>query len=106
MAGNFSPEVTMLLSLVASSIVVVEIKTFLICYVISQDHAIRWSRNFIRGRTLMICHHTAKFGGHKHCGKRDINFSICYVTSLDHLFKGLCDLIGGVPHSKARLCRV
>ena len=54
----------------------------------------------------MICHHTAKFGGHKHCGKRDINFSICYVTSLDHLFKGLCDLIGGVPHSKARLCRV
>ena len=30
-------------------------------------------------------HHSTKFGGHRHCGSRDIMIFVCYVTSQNHV---------------------
>ena len=40
----------------------------------------------------MVCHHPAKFGGHRYCGSRDM-FLVCHKISQDHTIKGLCDYI-------------
>ena len=36
-----------------------------------------------------------KFGDHKHCVSGDMMFLICHVTLLGHMFKGLCEFMGG-----------
>ena len=47
------------------------------------------------GRKLLNgCNDPARFGGHRYCGSGDNMFLIYYVTSRDHVFKGLCDLMG------------
>ena len=43
---------------------------------------------------LAICHHPDKFGDHGHCESGDM-FLICYVTSSDQIFEGLCYFMGG-----------
>ena len=42
----------------------------------------------------MVCNHPASFGGHRYCGSGDKMFLIYHVALSDHVFKGLCDLIG------------
>ena len=32
---------------------------------------------------------------HKHCDGGDIQILICHVTSHKHIFKGLCEFMGG-----------
>ena len=42
----------------------------------------------------IVCHHPAKFDGHRHCGSGSM-FIICFVNSQDHVTKGLCDFMDG-----------
>ena len=46
---------------------------------------------------LTLGHHTAIFGGFRHCGSGDEAFLICHVISKDHKFKGLLDFVGRNP---------
>ena len=43
---------------------------------------------------LIVCNHPARFGRHKYCGIGDKIFLIYHVILRDHVFKGLCDLMG------------
>lgn len=43
---------------------------------------------------LSICHHPDKSCDHKHCDSKDM-FSVNYVTSHEHMFKGLHEFTGG-----------
>ena len=43
---------------------------FLVCQVISQEHVIRGSCDF------MVSHHTTKFGDHRYCGSGDMMFLV------------------------------
>lgn len=38
----------------------------------------------------MVSHHSAMFGGYKHCDSRDVTY-ICHVTSRDDVIKGSCN---------------
>ena len=46
---------------------------------------------------LALRHHTANFGGFRHCSREDKTFSICHMISKDHVCKGLCDFMGECP---------
>ena len=46
----------------------------LVCHVISQDHMIKGSCDFMGGSPLI--HHPAKFGGHRHCVSGDMMFVV------------------------------
>ena len=46
---------------------------------------------------LKVCHHLAKFGGHKHCGSGDIILLVYQVILRDHVINGPCDYIGRIP---------
>ena len=43
---------------------------------------------------LKVAHHTAKFGGHKHCGSEDIKVLVCHVISKYHVIEVSCDFMG------------
>ena len=43
---------------------------------------------------LAVCHHPDKRGDHRHCDYGDM-FLICHMTLSDHMFKGLCEFMGG-----------
>ena len=45
----------------------------------------------------MVCHNLDKFAGHWHCDSGNLMFLMGHVTSIDHMFKGLYDVIGGSP---------
>ena len=49
---------------------------FLICHLILQDHVIKGSFDFMNRSSLKVSHLPAKFVGHRHCGSRDIVFSV------------------------------
>ena len=36
----------------------------------------------------MVCHHLAKFGGHRYCSSRNIKFLICHVIKQDLVIQG------------------
>ena len=64
---------------------------------------------WLYGRKLLIvCNHSARFGSHRYCGSGDKMFLIYHVTSRNHAFKGLCDLMGWicilVCHDLTRSC--
>ena len=44
-----------------------------------------------------LCHHPDKSCDHGHYDSGDIVFLICHVTSREHMFKGLCEFVGGSP---------
>ena len=46
---------------------------------------------------LAVCHHPDKFGDQRHFDSGDIMNLICQLTSLDHMFKALHELMGGMP---------
>ena len=55
-----------------------------------RDQRVMW----LYGRKLLIvCNHPARFGGHIYCGGGGKMFLLYHVTSRDHVFKGLCDLM-------------
>ena len=43
----------------------------LVCHVMLHDNAIKGSCNFMGG-AYQNSNHPAKFGGHRHCGSRDV----------------------------------
>ena len=45
---------------------------------------------------LVLCHHAGKFCDHIHCYVRVTMFLVCQVTSHEHMFKGLCEFMGGI----------
>ena len=49
----------------------------------SQDHLID------------VCHQPIKYGGLSYRRSGYIMLLICHVTSLDHMFNGLCEFMGG-----------
>ena len=44
---------------------------------------------------LTVCHHADMFCDYGHCNSGDIKFLKFYVMSRDHMFKGLCEFMGG-----------
>ena len=46
---------------------------------------------------LTVCHHLIKFSSYRHCDSGDIMFRICHVASGDHIFRRLCEFMGGSP---------
>ena len=42
----------------------------------------------------MVYNHPARFGSHRYCVSGDKMFLIYSVALRDHVFKGLCDLMG------------
>ena len=54
-------------------------KTLLIYHVISTDHEIKGSCDFMGNESIKVSQHLAIFGGHRHCGNGDIKFLICHV---------------------------
>ena len=46
---------------------------------------------------LKVCHHLRKSCEHRNYGSGDIVLLICHVTSFEHIFEGLCELMGGIP---------
>ena len=49
---------------------------------------------------LALGHLPDKFGDDGHCDSGDITFLICYVTSREHMLKGLCESMRGSLSSK------
>ena len=49
-----------------------------------------------RWELLVVCHHPDKSCDHKHCDSGD-KFLICYLTSCEHIFKGLYKFTEGNP---------
>ena len=43
----------------------------------------------------MVCHHSDKFGDHRHCDSGVMFLFFCHVTLHDHMFKMLCNFMGG-----------
>ena len=54
---------------------------------------------FHRWVPLTISSQPAMFGGHRACGRGDIKFSICHVTSRDHVIRG--SLWVSFPHHES-----
>ena len=53
----------------------------------------------IYGRKLLAKrHHSDRFGDKRHSDSGDIIFLIRYVTTRDHMFKGLCELWMEAPN--------
>ena len=75
-----------MLTLVASGMVVVNIKQFFICHVISKDRLFKVLNEFSP---------TCTFNGQRPCSSRDITYLICHVTLQDHVIKGSCDFMEG-----------
>ena len=66
--------------------------SFLVC------HVTTWSESFdIMGEFFVISDYTAKFGDHSSFGREDINLLVFHVTPLDHVVRGLCDIMGEFP---------
>ena len=53
---------------------------------------------------LKVAHHTAKFGGHKHCGSEDIKVLV-YVISKYHVIEVSCDFMGSSPSREVNILR-
>ena len=49
---------------------------------------------------LKVSPHLGKSCEHRHYDSGDIVFLICHVTSCEHMCKGLCDFMGGIPSWK------
>ena len=57
----------------------------------------------INGGAPCGCHHPGKSWNQKHCDSGKIMLLICNVTSLEYVFKVLCELLGGNPSWKVNI---
>ena len=46
---------------------------------------------------IIVYHHPAKCGGHRLCGSGYIMVLVCHLILKDHIIKGSCDFMGGLP---------
>ena len=72
---------------------------YLICNMTSQYHFIDGScdGSLYGWESLTVYYHPDEFGDHRHCDSKNVLFLICHLTSMDHMFKGLCKFIGESP---------
>ena len=89
-------KVTSLPSLVFIGNMLVEI-WFLVWHVISQNHLTKRHSNNIVQSPLKVSHHSAKFGGHCHCGSGNIMVLVCHVISQNHVAKRCSNIMGKSP---------
>ena len=59
-----------------------------------------------RLESLKVSSHSAKFGGHRHCGSGDIFILVCRIILQYHLIKGLCGFMVRVPLRQSPSCQV
>ena len=55
---------------------------------------------------FIVCHHPAKFVGHRYCSSRDIIFLVCDMIKQDQVIKGLGDSKIGASQDKSPHCLV
>ena len=48
-------------------------------------------------KPLIVSHPLTIFNDQSPCGSEYITFLICHLTLHDHVFRGLCDFMGGGP---------
>ena len=66
------------------------------CHLTSRDRAFKGLYEWLyEWKPEMVNHHLAMFGYHCSITSRDITYSICHVTSWDHVFEVSCDNMGG-----------
>ena len=46
---------------------------------------------------LITSHYPPKFGGHRHCGREDILFLVCHMTSRDFVVRESCSIMVEFP---------
>ena len=46
---------------------------------------------------MKVSRHSARFGGHRHCGSGDRLVLVCHVISENHVIKGSCDFKSRSP---------
>ena len=46
---------------------------------------------------LLVSHHLAKFGSHRHCSSREKVYKVCCGIRQDHVIKGSSDYDDGSP---------
>ena len=56
---------------------------------ISKDHVIKGSCDFIGNEPINVSYHPAKFGSHMHSGSGDTMVFVCHVNLQDHVKKAL-----------------
>ena len=61
---------------------------FLICYVTSCDHVVKWPYKHF------ISHRPTIFGVRRHCAREHILILFCHMTSHDHLIRKLNNIMG------------
>ena len=76
--------------------------TNLVCLVKSQGLLIKRCCYIMNGNTLMVNHHSAKFGGYRNCGGGD-TFSICHMILQYQVTQERYDFD---PHGKLQCCQV
>ena len=86
MEGSSSLHISILPNLVATEI-----------RMISQDHVIIWSCNFMGSAPFKLSHHSARFCGNRRCGSRKVMIYGCHMISQDHLIQGSFDVMDGTP---------
>ena len=68
----------------------------LVCHVITQNHVIIWSCEFIdRSRSS---HHPVKFCDNRHFGSGNIVVLVRRMISQDHVIQDSCDFMGWTPY--------
>ena len=70
--------------------------TFLVGYVILQDHFIIELGDFIDRDLSSLSYHLVEFGGHRHSSIGEKIFLVCEVISKNHVIKEPCDLMGTI----------
>ena len=58
---------------------------------------IKGSCDFMGMYPMKASYHSAKFGGHQHCGSGDIVVLVCHVILQDHMINGSCDFMSRSP---------
>ena len=54
----------------------------------------------------MTSHQPAKFGRHRHCGRRDIMILGCHMISHDYVIEGSCNFMDRTHQDKLPSCHV
>ena len=79
-------------------------------YVFNLSHDLTWpphweSMRIYGWELLVLCHYADKPCDHRHCDGGDM-FLICHIISLEHMFKWLCEFLGGTRHGQSPSCHV
>ena len=83
------------------------------CHVWWRFNGFSLSRDLAKGQRVMwlygqepikVSYHLAMFCGHRHSGSRNI-FLVCHMILQNHLIRGSCNFLSGVPYGKSPPCQ-